>query len=396
MKNKIYYVFGFIFVFCFALIMSSCSSDTNQYENYATVIYHLEGGTYAGSKEDVKIYYNVKEGEELSIGKTLENLDNRTIEADGMGKKLAGWYKTKSEDGTYSNLVNENEKIGYKEEINLYARWKTATTYSFVIKAKINNEDVELARYEANEGEEFKLDSSRKNEIKEALLEHNCTYFKSFTYDNKEISENNVSEIVIADSDSTLDSVDYVIYANYIPGKYQLVSNASELNEAIESGFDAYDGIYLLNDIETTDVLKLYKFTGASYNKTIIFNGNNHTITYSTTTRNINQKTKYDYNGKKDVILCSLFDVLDKVQIKDLNINCTMKVNSDNAILAGFATKVTNSTLSNVNVTFSYSGSDRYLKALIAYEDLTNYNGIFDTDQSSNNVENYIFTISKN
>lgn len=395
MKNRLYYVFSIVFVFVFLLIVSSCSKDTNLYENYATVIYHLEGGTYAGSKEDVKIYYNVKEGEELSIGKTLDNIDNRTIEADGMGKKLAGWYKTKNEDGSYQDLITSNEKIGYKEEINLYAKWKNSTKYSFVVKAKINDTDVTLASYDAEEGEAFKVDGARKNIIKEALLSQNCTYFNSFTYDNKEVLEANASSIVMPEADSDKDTYECIIYANYIPGKFQLVSTAKELNNAIETGFETYDGIYLLNDIETNDTLNLYKFTGVS-GKTIEFNGNNHTITYTSSTRNISKTTNYDYEGRKDLVLGSLFDTLDNVKIVNLNINFKLTINIANSILAGFATSVTNSTIENVNVSLAYKVSNKYAETMISVsDDLTNYNGIFDNSSTSNTLNNYKFSITK-
>lgn len=392
MKNKFYYIISILTVFVFLIVMSSCSNNSNNYENYATVIYHLEGGSYAGSKQDVKIYYDVKEGETLSIGSTLDKFTTHNFEADGTNLKLSGWYSTKNENGTYENKVDGTYKLSYKQELNLYAKWSTAATYKFVIMAKINNEDVEVTSFDANEAEELVIDNQRRNRIKEAILDKGYTYMNSFTYDNKTILDTNAGTIVMPGSTGDKDEVKCKVYANIIKGKYQLVSTDTELINAINEGFSDYDGIYLLNDIEAEKDLKLLSFNGTD-DKQVEIIGNGHTIKYTMKTRNI---ANSNYNDITNCKFASVFGELNNVKISDLNVDLTLtnKVSND-VLVAGFAITLNNSVINNLNIDFKYTANDKNITS----EDFgtSTYNGIYDNSQSKNNtITNFVINISEN
>ena len=389
MKKRLLSIVASLPIFIFAIILSSCSNSTKDYSNYASVIYHLEGGKYAGSDEDVTVYYNIAEGETKSLGNTLDKLDSREIEANGEGKTLAGWYL----DENYTTEVTNDYKICYKQEINLYAKWKNATNYSWAIKAKINDEDVTLATYKnADEGEALVIDSQRKATIKEALLAKNLTYAEEFTYDGKTYTESNVGDIVMPEKESDYECV---VYVNYIEGKYQLIHNESDLTKALKDMSD-YDGLYLMSDITSTSDLELYKINGSN-DKQIEIVGNNHTLTYSFKTFDA---TTIIYNNQT-YSLGSVFGNMNNLYIHDLNIVITdLKVNNTNTLLAGFAVSMNNSKISNVDVNITYSAIKKYDvggdNAWTGPSDLTTYKGVYDTEDSSGNtIENFTFKIEK-
>lgn len=80
------------------------------------------------------MYYPVEEGQKLALAKTIDQID--TISPPGTNKVLGGWYKTKTENG-YQDLVDAKYEIGYKETLDLYAKWKIQLIISLFLKQKL-------------------------------------------------------------------------------------------------------------------------------------------------------------------------------------------------------------------------------------------------------------------
>ncbi len=389
MKNRKHKFLAFCLLASILIPASGCKSNSKgNYENYATVIYNLEGGSYQGSSEAVKIYYNVSEGNTQSIGKTLEDIDKSTITPYGTDLEFGGWYY-KDENGNKIDF-NSNYKISYKESLNVYADWKSKVTLTWEFKAKIKNSEVTLASYNfAKAGDALSVDSSRLNTLKEALLEKNCTFDGTFEYNGKKYSQTELSSIVMPDSKSDHTET---IYVDYIEGRYKMVSTLSELNSAIKSDFIYnsddlnnivyYDGIYLAADIESKSLIKFQNLNGSKTHRIKIV-GNNHTIKYSYSTSST-EGVKTQVDGTRYNV-GTIFNEMDYIDIENLNFDVTCTANVQSNIIVGFALKVNNSTINNVNVNFNYKVSGKGSTDLII-PDRENYNGIYFIDESSNNT----------
>ena len=399
MKNRIYKILSICLIFTFVLYLAGCKSNSTDYSNYATVIYHLEGGTYQGSQQDVKVYYKVKEGETLSVGKTLDNIDKNEITPNGTNLELKGWY-LKDSDGNKKEDFTSSNKIGYQETIDVYAKWGSIVKYTWSFKAKINGEEIELATYpygEANVALNFTSDTLTS--IKDSLLENNCTYNYSFTYNNQEYTEDTLSELVMpeANEDHT-----ETIYVDYISGRYKMVSSEKELTNALSSNFIYqttddnkviyYDGIYLRNDIDSENSIALYNLVNGDNTHTIKLVGNNHTIKYSFGT-NTSADISLDNVKSK---LGGIFGNISYLDIENVNFDVTCKARVSNSVMVGFAYSANNCTIKNVSVKFTYTASNTAKKTMVEPDDLTTYEGIYDTIDSKNNtIDNFKITMTK-
>lgn len=400
MKNKKFKFLSFCLVLGMFLGLTGCKSSKKNYDNYATVIYNLEGGIYRGSSEAVKVYYNVSEGSTQTVGTTLENLDTNQINPYG-DNVFSGWYY-KDENGNKVDFTS-NYKIGYKEQLNVYANWRKKITFTWEFKANVEGEDIVLASYDfAQPGDALSVDSNRLKTLKEALLENNYTYdgsneSGSFVYNGTSYTIDNLSNIVMPD-----DEVNHTetIYVNCISGRYKYVSTLTELSSALKSDFVYndddinniiyYEGIYLANDIESTSYINFAQLTGNS-NHTIKFIGNNHKITYSFASRSgVSEKiNNTNYNCG------TIFNQASYLDIENLEFDITFNANVSNTAIIGFAMGVNNCNINNVKVKFDYKiGSKNALDTLFV-PSVENYSGIYDTDNSKNNtITNFDCTIT--
>lgn len=392
MKNKKYKFLSFCLVLSMLLGLAGCKSNSKKsYDNYATVIYNLEGGIYRGSSEAVKVYYNVSKGTTQNVGKTLENIDNNAINPYG-DYVLNGWYY-KDENGNQISFKSDY-KIGYKEQLNVYADWRKKITFTWEFKANVEGEDIVLASYNyAQPGDALSVDTNRLKTLKEALLENNYTYDSSsesgsFIHNDQAYSIDDLANITMPD-----DTVNHTetIYVNCISGRYKFVSTLTELNAALKSDFvyndeDSnniiyYDGIYLANDIEYTSNINFAQLTGNS-NHTIKILGNNHKITYAFTTSNgISgniDNTAYKFGA--------IFNKVSYVDIENLNFEVTCTSNVRNSAIIGFAVSINNSIINNVNVTFNYKVSTKTGSEGLYVPTDTDYIGIYDIENSKNNT----------
>lgn len=374
MKKRINIITGFVVAFVCAIFLVGCAKDTNQYENYAKVIYHLEDGTYKGSKLDVTMYYPVEEGKTLPLGKTIDQID--TISPPGTNKILGGWYK--DENGEHTNIDTTYE-ISYKEELELFANWKNSLNNKFVFKAKINNEDVVLASNENCEiGTSPDVSEAIENEIKDKLKEHNLTYIKEFEVDSKKYDKTTISEIKMPETESDFE---YDIYVDYIVGNYYLVSTDSELKNAITYISD-YDGIYLMEDITVSGRYSDFTALNSETNvKELI--GNGHTISYTS-----NRMEDYINDQAQQYSEVSIFHNAKNINIHDVNfvVNFTGSSRNVPLLLAGLALTATNSTFENITVSYTYTSRN-------AGDTEGKSDNIYDLENSQNyNINNVSIT----
>ncbi len=378
MKKRINIITGFVVAIMCAIFLVGCGKSSDKYADYAKVIYHLEDGEYKGSKLDVTMYYPVEEGQKLALAKTIDQID--TISPPGTNKVLGGWYKTKTENG-YQDLVDAKYEIGYKETLDLYAKWKNSINNKFVFKAKINNEDVVLTTAENYEaGSKLNVSESLEIEIKRALKEHNLTYIKEFEVDSKKYDKTTISEITMPETDSDFE---YVIYVDYIVGNYYLVSNPTEFKNAMIYISD-YDGIYLMEDINLNDYADLSALNSQTTTKELI--GNGHTITYTT-----NYQQSYTNDQAQSFYEISIFHNATNINVHDVNFEVAWYGRSKDVpvLVTGLALTASNSKFANINISYTYNSrneNDTEGKA----------NDVYDVSNSQNyEVNNVTITYKK-
>lgn len=350
MKKRINIIAGVIVAFLSTFFLASCGKQSDQYADYAKVIYHLEEGSYKGSKLDVVMYYPVEEGKELQITNSLDKIG--TITPPGERLELEGWYKTKTNDA-YSDKITVDDKgivtdtIKYKETLDLYAKWKLTSNNKFIYKAKIGSEEIVLAT-DPNVLPNSNLNLSQviEDEIEAVLKEHNLTYIKEFEFDGNKYTKANISTIKM-DEESDKD-IEKVIYVDYIEGKYYRVENATDLSKAALSISD-YDGIYLMADINAGTKNYMTSFNNLKSKKEFI--GNGHTITYS----NGNQTKFTDVDGETYNTV-SIFNEANNLNIHDVNfvVESTYSYRKGTVLFAGLAITAKNSTFKNINVSYTY------------------------------------------
>lgn len=324
----------------FLISLSGCKEE-NSYENLTKVIFELEGGVYQNCTLPITHYYNIQDGETMTIYNPSD-LSLKNIERAGYVFK--GWFQTKEVIGdnvTYSDEWDfTTDKIS-KDGITLYAYWKKAISYTYnVCYLDDNNETVIIGTYEVNEGEKYSdyLNFAKKRygytPIR-VLDESGNPWDNNFTHPGGE------------------ENLAINVYIEYIEGEYNLVSTAEELIKYKNTN------IYLLNDIDMGG----REFSFGDYSKN--FQGNNYTIS--------NFKIQYsaqatalvpDFDEPTQKSLCvSIFKSLNGATVENVNFeNVSVDITTTyqktyKIYVAPISTKITNSTVSNVsfNGSFGYS-----------------------------------------
>lgn len=386
MKKKINAIVGFIVTIVVCLFLGSCASDNVEptYKNSGTIIYHLEGASYKNSTEDVKVYYPVKKDGQTTVNKSLDDLTEQyKINSPGSDLVLVGWYKNKSESGEYSNqFVFGNDKIGYNETIELYAKWSKKFVHTINYYANIDGQDILLAsRGDISAGAKFTLKEDDESMIRTSLYDKGLTFINSFNYDNKDYTMSEFQNLTMPAENEITEDITANVYVNYIVGKYYLVSNSSDFKNALGE-VKKYDGLYLLNDID------LGKYSLLGLNKDYEIKGNNHTITisYEATTY-----TEGLYDDKEAEII-SLFGCANNLIISDLTIDVSFKnrdVFSKYSIgyFAPLGYEMTNCKFNNLTINYSIKNK---IENLVYCE---NENGVYSYDDNTKFVN---VTINKN
>ncbi len=149
MKHKI--TIFLIFVLAAALLtLVGCDDELNL--SGVKVEFMLEGGTYQNGKDSISHYYNFKEGTQNLIKPLQEwSEEDDLVRA---GYVFDGWYRTKNEDGTYSDKWNfDTDKVG-DNGVKLYAKWKKAINFTYKVYDYDNPETL-VKTQTVNEGVKF-------------------------------------------------------------------------------------------------------------------------------------------------------------------------------------------------------------------------------------------------
>lgn len=312
----------FLLISLFGIFVLASCSNSKERSGYC-VTFHLEGATYQQASE-IRYYY--PENEE---GSTLifEPNDLITTETDKISKDgyyLEGWY--------LSTNFKENEKWDFStdkltaEGLDLYANWKVEAVYKFSIVSTIDG--TVLGEYEVEEGETF-------SDYRDYTAEVEGYTFVEFKDEDGNIIEEDEFAHPGGDADTTIN-----IYATFIEGDYAIIRDYDDLDSAIRRGYN----LYLYNDIDCEgETLSFDNFDGR------ILEGNGHTIS----------NFDYDIALKQGVFNITLFDSISNSTIKDVSFISNHTEIRDNQRtteinILPFAVDVSNSTITNVTLEYSY------------------------------------------
>ena len=137
------------------LCLISCKEEEN-YDGQVMVTFHLEGGTYMNCTRPVVLYFDFQTGEDNYI---CSPTDLTRKEITKSGYDLAGWYRTKIENGdevSYADPFDfENDKVD-ENGITLYALWEKKVKYAYnVCYYNSNNELIVLGTYNVKAGDKW-------------------------------------------------------------------------------------------------------------------------------------------------------------------------------------------------------------------------------------------------
>ena len=360
-------IYGLLLICIICLV--SCGGKTSEPEGIK-VVYELNGGIFQNCTLPIKQYYEFEEGTKRLI-KSPEVLTKTQILKSGY--TLEGWYKDTDFKTKWSF---EKDEIPL-EGITLYAKWDKDIKYSYnVCYYDENNQIVILGSYPVEEGETF-------------------DDWRGFADDRK-----NYTALKFINSDGSLWDSSYKhpggdadlainVFVEYIEGDFELVTTAKELKNARTKN------IYLLNDID----LGGEEFSFSSYNK--IFKGNGFTVKNFKVSVVGNKTSSVDDHLDSSIkaVYGSLFGNLNNATITDVtfeNVEFVIDIGYDlitKVYISPICVNMTNSTITNVNVTASYS-----IKKIPTNFDLNNLiivneDHIVKKDESS--VENIKLEISK-
>ena len=219
---------------CLLLItfVSACDEEVN-YDGQVKVTFHLEGGTYMNCTRPVVLYFDYSDDDANYIC-SPDVLTRKEITRSGYN--LAGWYKTKVENGeniSYEDEFNfETDTVG-KEELTLYAYWEKDTIFAYNVCYLKGNEKVVLGTYKVKAGAKFEdyMNYAKKNKGNTPL-----GYFDAEGNEwDKEFKHPGGNESLTID-----------VYVQYLEGDWTIVKTADDLKGRIAGN----KNIYLANDID--------------------------------------------------------------------------------------------------------------------------------------------------
>ncbi len=335
MKNKTIIILSIIFVVSLLLLVGC--NGTEQYEG-VKVEYYLEGGTWDNDKDVVYQYYQFKEGT-TNLIKSLQSLATTEQQLTRSGYDFIGWFKTKNEDGTYSDEWDFSRDKVDDNGVVLYASWKRSVKYTYKI---YDYDDPTTCLYtrEVNEGVGFKNSYAANLKAGYTLV---AVYDSEFNAWDTNFKHPGSSAEVEGETE-----VAVIVYAKYVEGSYTVVSTASELITAASSG----QSIYLTNDIDMDGK----SLTFNNYRKTFCGNGytiSNFVVSYEST--NSDLVADFEDDSKQSLTI-SLFGNMTDATIKDVvfdNVSIDVKTTNSKIYqiyVAPIAISATNSTISNVTI----------------------------------------------
>ena len=305
----------------------------NNNSEKAKAIFVLEGGSCRGYENNVTYIYSLDESGEALIydpNYIEENPDNQIILHD---HHIEGWYRTKNEDGTYSNPWDfSKDKMG-KDGVTLYAKWAENVEYSYLVYKSINDTEP-IAKLVVEKGGKF-------NDI---TLDLDIDGYTNIQYLDK---DGNPWDSSFTHPGGDVDTA-IRVNMDLVEGDFKVVRTARELKNSKAKN------IYLAADID---------LEGASFNfneYTGILLGNGHKI-YNFTVKSPAAKAEINSDlATKNSLYSSIFYKLDGATIKDVTFeDVTYEINNPlqtirNVVICPLATIVNNSTIENVKVVGTY------------------------------------------
>ena len=313
-----------------ALGLSACSSSLDL-DGLTPVVYELEGGTYNNSKKPVKQYYNLKEGQTVHI-QDPPTLSGARFERPGY--TLQGWYRTKNEDGTYSDKWDfKNDVLKSGEGITLYAYWEQDLVFYYAIcYVDENGTEHELGRYEVSAGYRFN-DINNYGDTREGYTRVGYKDADGNPWNSDFKHPGGANGAVVK------------VYGEYMEGEYKLVGTPGELKAA--NGYN----VYLTDDIDFDgDKFPSWAVPGRSYGH--IFKGNGHTVSNFTLTHLPTLVDDNEFGNK--ALFISLFGNLDGATISEVAFEgATIEIDArierlERVFVAPLAIKAKNSTITDV------------------------------------------------
>lgn len=360
-------VYGLLLLFVLCLV--GCGNKNTEPDGIK-VVYELNGGVFQNCTLPIKQYYEFNDDSKRLI-KSPEVLSKASILKSGY--TLEGWYK----DSNFANKWDFEEDEVPLDGLTLYAKWDKDVKYSYnVCYYDDNDKLIILGTYEVKEGETFDdwrgFAGDRKNYTPLKYLdEFGNVWDDTFKHPggNVDLSIN--------------------VFVEYIEGYYELVSTAKELKNARTKN------IYLLNDID----LNGEEFSFTSYNK--ILKGNGCKIKNFKVPVIGNKTSGIDDHLDSSVkaVYGSIFGNLNNASITDVtfeNVEFIVEVGYDlisKVYVAPLCVNMSNSTISNVTISASYSYSKLPSNFDLNNLIIVNEDHIIKKDESS--VENIKLEISK-
>ncbi len=321
-----------IAVFCCVLV--ACSTEEADLDGKVKVTFELEGATYKNSDRPVSIYLDLDDSSSVLITDIFDTKEGYALEKNGY--EVTGWYRTKNQDGTYSDQWNFSTDTIDKDGVTLYADWQPQIKYSYAIYYKTASSETMIGTpYYVKQGAKF--NDTLKHASKKGPKNH--TFLKFVKEDGTDWD----TSFTHPGGDTDLE---IKVYAEYIEGDWALVSSLSELKKS------KTNNIYLMEDID---------FEGGEFNfgnYTKHFNGNGHTLKNFSVSYDPSRaglvEDKED-NSKKSLYI-SLFGNMSGATVENLVVeNMTISVNTTykgtyKIYVAPISTYMTESTVRNVTV----------------------------------------------
>ncbi len=350
-----------LLLLCLTCLLTACKSEWAEPEGIK-VVYHLEGGKYKNSENDITQYYVFPDGVDKLIfapGSTdLEGQRPKDKVTRG-SYTLEGWYRNRVVNGdvvTYTDEWNFAKDKVTSKGVELYAKWKAPYDYTFEVKY-VDEFGVEhvLGIYEAAEGVQFWDYNGYRNLIP------NGTPLNGF-YADKEctqlVKEQDASFVHTGgDQDTAIP-----VYVKYIQGSYTIIGKdyvraPLTLKDALRSALVANENIWLLDDVDFEG-----DFVGnVNYRGTFV--GNGHVISnISLFNPNVGKDSFVeDFKGEVDGVNAayqvSIFGDARRAKVSDVvfqNVNVTVNMSSfgdlQRIYVSPLAISATNSTFTNVTI----------------------------------------------
>ena len=250
MRKKLLVLPSLLILLTLTLLLSGCGGGNDKLEGKYIATFELNGGTLTTNTSQIspKVNYAYEPGSLM-----LDPATHAGYKLTKNGYNFTGWY-------TSAECLPE-EKWDFKtpiesEHLTLYAGWAKKIVYTFTVCYADGENTVTLGSYTVDADSVF-TDRSNYADKREGFTPTGYYADAACTTPWDSNTKHPGGEV----------DTDIRVFVDYIPGKWQLVSNYAQLVNAIGSG-----NVYLTADIDCNGQEFPYKsFQG-------IFEGNGHTV----------------------------------------------------------------------------------------------------------------------